>query len=74
MARAGQRNTRVFEPDEWLLRRACKGGRKWAALFSVAAVSACTVTEGYRRATLGAEEKRMGNGAGISPSAWFPHA
>lgn len=43
-------------------------------LFSLAAVSARTVTESYRRAMLGREEKRMGNGAGISPSAWFPHA
>lgn len=44
------------------------------ALFSVAAVSARTVTEGYRRAMPRREGKRMGNGAGISPSAWFPHA
>lgn len=45
-----------------------------STLFSVAAVSARAVTEGCRRATLGAEEKRMGKGVGIFPSARFPHA
>lgn len=43
-------------------------------LFSVAAVSARAVTEGYKRAMPRPEEKRMGKGAGISPSAWFPRA
>lgn len=43
-------------------------------LLSVAAVSARTVTEGYKRAMPRREKKRMGNGAGISPSAWFPCA
>lgn len=43
-------------------------------LFSVAAVSARTVTEGYRRAMPRQEEKRMGKGVGIFPSARFAHA